>query len=123
MVASWTSVSVVRDVFAHGSDEAQEAELVVELTHGSEPHGLELAVVCRLTAFISRVAKDRLGKLKNLSLSPHQPKPHPQPVAASSSLAFRLCVGRVWLGRSELTEDAEMSTHVGCSTIVETAWA
>jgi hypothetical protein len=117
------SVSVVRDVFAHGSDEAQEAELVVELAHGSEPHGLELVVVCSLTAFMSRAARDRLGKLKNLSLSPHQPKPHPQPVAASKSLAFELCAGRSWLGRSELTEDIEMSTPVGCSTTVETAWA
>jgi hypothetical protein len=35
---------------AHGSEGAQEAELVVELAHGSEPYGLELVVVCRLTA-------------------------------------------------------------------------
>jgi hypothetical protein len=76
MVASWTSVSVVVELFAHGSDEAQAAELVVELAHGSEPHGLELVVVCSLTAFKSRAARALLGKLKNLSLSPHQPKTH-----------------------------------------------
>jgi hypothetical protein len=96
---------------------------VVEVAHGSEPHGLELVVVCRLAAFMSRAARDRLGKLKNLSLSPHQPKPHPQPVAASRSLAFGLCAGRSWLEESELTEDTEMSLEVGCSTNVETAWA
>jgi hypothetical protein len=114
---------VVRDVFAHGSGEAQGAELVVELAHGSEPHGLELVVVCRLAAFRSRAAKVLLGKLKYLILSPHQPKPHPQPVAASKSLAFELCVGRAWLGRSGLTKDTGMSTQVGCLTTVENAWA
>jgi hypothetical protein len=121
MVASWISVSVVRDAFAHGSDEAQEAELVVELAHGSEPHGLELVVVCKLAAFMSRAARDRLGKLKNLSLSPHQPKLHPQPVVASKSLAFGLCVEAAWSRRSELTEDIEMSADVGCSTSLEIA--
>jgi hypothetical protein len=44
MVARWISISAVG--FAHGSDEPQEAELVVELAHGSELHGLELVPVC-----------------------------------------------------------------------------
>jgi hypothetical protein len=61
MVARWISVSVVSN-FAHGSDEAQEAELVVELLHGSEPHGLELAVVWRLMAFMLRATRALLGK-------------------------------------------------------------
>jgi hypothetical protein len=52
----------VVSLFAHGSDGAQEAELVVELLHGSEPHGLVLAVVWRLMAVMSRAARALLGK-------------------------------------------------------------
>lgn len=48
--------------FGHGSDEEQEAELVVELLQGSEPHEVELVVVCRLIALISRAARAMLGK-------------------------------------------------------------
>jgi len=65
--------------FGHGSDEEQEAELVVELEHwfdephaeeeevvellhGSETHGLELVVVCRLMALLSRAARALLGR-------------------------------------------------------------
>lgn len=63
MVARWISVSVVSD-FAHGSDGAQEAELVVELLHGSEPHELGLAVVWMLVAAMSRAARALLGDLE-----------------------------------------------------------
>jgi hypothetical protein len=55
LVARCVSVSVVS--FPHGSDEAQDAELVVELLHGSGPHGLELAVVCRFRASSPRAAR------------------------------------------------------------------
>jgi hypothetical protein len=61
-VARWISVSVVED-FAHVSDGAQEAELVVELAHGSERHGLELVVVCRfmvLTLCAARLLSKKL---------------------------------------------------------------
>jgi len=63
--------------FGHGSDEEQEVELVVELgqesdvphaeevvelLQGSEPHEVELVVVCRLMASMSRAARARLGR-------------------------------------------------------------
>jgi hypothetical protein len=63
MVARWISVSVVED-FAQGSDEPQEAELVVELAHGSEPLGLELVVVCRFMALTLRAARSFSKKLE-----------------------------------------------------------
>lgn len=43
--------------FGHGSDEEQDAELVVELEHGFEPHASELVVVCSLIVLISRAAR------------------------------------------------------------------
>lgn len=48
--------------FGHESDEEQGAELVVELLHGSEPHEVELVVVCRSMVLISRAARAMLGK-------------------------------------------------------------
>lgn len=55
MVARWVSVSVVS--FGQGSEEGQEAELVVELEHGFEPQGSELVVVCLFIVFMSRAAR------------------------------------------------------------------